>query len=131
MQNAESYVILGPKESLSRLIPTLSDETSPRYYYKYQSEQSGDQLVVAVYQEQKKVTNESQTLTLVIEESDKTVKATLMPSGGRTGFRGGSSDGEPPVYDVVKDFILEFTDRFGLTIQELKQEEEKSEENDE
>lgn len=131
MQQAESYVILGPKESLSRLIPTLADETSPKYYYKYHSEESGDYLVVAVYEEQKKVTNESQTLTLVVEQTEKAVKTTLMPSGGRTGFRGGSSDGEPPVYDVVKDFILEYTERYGLTIQELKQEEEESQEKNE
>lgn len=130
MQQTESYVIFGPAETLNRFIPTLADETNPKYYYQYESVESGDQVVVSVYEDQKKVTNESQSLTCVTEYTGSSLKVTLMPTGGRTGFRGGSSDGEPPVYDIVKDFILDFTKRFGLTIQENKQEkEEESEEN--
>lgn len=123
MHTAESYVIFGPGVTLNKFIPTLSDEISPKFLYKYESQQTGDSVFVFVFEEQKKVTNESQCLTLVVESSEKSIKLALMPSGGRTGFRGGSSDGEPPIYDRVKDFILDFTKRFGLTIQEIKEEE--------
>ncbi len=128
MQTAESYVILGPSVTLHKFLPSITDETSPKYLYRYESEQTGDSVHVFVFEEQKKVTNESHCLTLVVESSDKSIKVELMPSGGRTGFRGGSADGEPPVYDQVKDFILDFTNRFGLTIQDNKQEEVSNEE---
>lgn len=128
MQKAESYVILGPSVTLHKFIPSITDETSPKFLYKYESEETGESVYVFVFEEQKKVTNESQCLTLVVESSERSVKIELMPSGGRTGFRGGSTDGEPPVYDQVKDFILDFTKRFGLTIQDNKQEEVSEEE---
>ena len=127
MQTAESYVIFGPLDALDKMIPSLTEETSPKFYYKHDTGDERNTVVVCVYEKQKKVTNETDALTTIIEYSGKSVKVQLMPLGGRTGFRGGASDGEPPVYDEVKDFILDFTKRFGLTIQENKEEEETEE----
>ncbi|MDX1618242.1 MAG: hypothetical protein R3224_05620 [Balneolaceae bacterium] len=95
--------------------------------YKYESSEHDDVVYVAVYEEYEKQINASVTLTCVIECTGKQNRFELKKTGGRMGFRGSSLDEEKRTIDNdVTDFVLDFSKRFGLTVQEVK--EAKSEE---
>lgn len=128
MKSDSKFLIYGPADTLRRMPSKLFESQEPKYLYKYESEESGDAVHVAVYEEYEKQINSSVTLTCVIEFTGKQSRLELKKTGGRMGFRGSSLDEEKrTVDDEVTDFILDFCKRFGLTIQEVK-EEQKSEE---
>lgn len=116
MSTAEKYIVYGPFDTLKRLSPALVDETKPKHAYTYQSDEAF--ISVAVYEEAQKLMNTSTGLTCIIELSGKSLKIEIITTGGRTGFRGSASETEIPITEQIKDFILDFTKRFGLTIQE-------------
>ena len=100
----------------------LFNDIEPKYLYKYQSTDNGDQVHVAVYEEYEKQINASVTLTCIIEFTGKQNRFELKKTGGRMGFRGSSLDEEKrTIDDEVIDFILDFSKRFGLTIQQEKE----------
>ncbi len=126
MSTAEKYIVYGPSDTLLRFGPTLVDETSPKH--SYSAETDGLNVTVAVYEDTQKLMNTSTSLTVIFEMSGKSLKIEIVATGGRTGFRGSSADTEVPITETVKDFILDYTKRFGLTIQENKPVEESEEE---
>ena len=92
--------------------------------YKYESSSSGDTVHVAVYEQYEKQINASVTLTCVIEFTGKETRIEIKKTGGRMGFRGSSLDEEKrTIDDEVVDFILDFTKRYGLTVQEVQEQE--------
>jgi hypothetical protein len=48
------------------------------------------------------------------------LKVQMMATGGRMGFRGSSWGAERPLIDMLTEYVKDFSKRFGLTIQELK-----------
>jgi hypothetical protein len=110
-------------------MPTqLFSSIEPKYLYKYESPDTKDEVHVAVYEEYEKQINSSVTLTCIIEFTGKQNRFELQKTGGRMGFRGSSLDEEKrTIDDEVTDFILDFSKRFGLTVQ---QEQEEAEENE-
>lgn len=127
MRTVSKYLVFGPSDTLHRMPDQLFKEIEPKYLYKYESSKHDDLVFVAVYEEYEKQINASVTLTCVIECSGKQNKFELKKTGGRMGFRGSSLDEEKrTIDDDVTDFILDFSKRFGLTVQEVK--ETKSEE---
>ena len=127
MENISKFLVFGPADTLHRMPAQLFREIEPKYMYKYESSEHDDVVYVAVYEEYEKQINASVTLTCVIECTGKQNRFELKKTGGRMGFRGSSLDEEKRTIDNdVTDFVLDFSKRFGLTVQEVK--EAKSEE---
>jgi len=123
MTSVSKYVIYGPSDTLRRLPSKLFESHEPKYLYKYKSSETGDSVDVAVYEEYEKQINSSVTLTCIIEFTGKQSRFEFKKTGGRMGFRGSSLDEEKrTIDDEIADFVLDFCKRFGLTIQEVKEE---------
>lgn len=121
MATVSKYLVFGPADTLRRMPQQLFNDIEPKYLYKYQSSDTGDEVHVAVYEEYEKQINASVTLTCIIEFTGKQNRFELKKTGGRMGFRGSSLDEEKrTIDDEVTDFILDFSKRFGLTIQQEK-----------
>lgn len=124
MKSVSKYVVYGPASTLKNMPSKLFESQEPKYLYKYESSESGDKVDVAVYEEYEKQINSSVTLTCIMEFTGKQSRIELKKTGGRMGFRGSSLDEEKrTIDDEVTDFILDFCKRFGLTVQEVKEEE--------
>lgn len=129
MATVSKYLIFGPSDTLRRMPGQLFDNIEPKYLYKYKSSDTKDEVHVAVYEEYEKQINSSVTLTCIIEFTGKQNRFELKKTGGRMGFRGSSLDEEKrTIDDEVVDFILDFSKRFGLTVQQEK--EQRTEENE-
>lgn len=129
MNSVSKYLIYGPADTLRRMPTKLFQSIEPKYLYKYESSETGDQVDVAVYEEYEKQINASVTLTCVIEFTGKQSRFELKKTGGRMGFRGSSLDEEKrTIDDEVTDFMLDFAKRFGLTVQQVKDEETEEDE---
>lgn len=126
MSSVEQYIVFGPLDTLKRLSPALINETKPKHSYAYESDQAN--IHVSVFEEAQKLMNTSTGLTCITELSERSLKIEIIATGGRMGFRGSASDTEIPITEQVKDFILDFTKRFGLTIQDNSPVEEDQEE---
>lgn len=129
MRSVSKYLVYGPAGTLRRMPDQLFKSQEPKYLYKYESSDTGDTVHVAVYEEYEKQINASVTLTCIIEFTGKQSRFELKKTGGRMGFRGSSLDEEKrTIDDEVTDFILDFAKRFGLTVQEIKNQEVEKEE---
>lgn len=121
MSTLTKYLVFGPADTLGRMPAQLFKEQEPKYLYKYSSSEHDDEVYVAVYEEYEKQINASVTLTCVIECKGKQNRFELKKTGGRMGFRGSSLDEEKrTIDDEVVDFVLDFAKRYGLTVQEVK-----------
>ena len=122
MDTISKYLVFGPTGTLHRMPEQLFRDIEPKYLYKYESSKHDDLVYVAVYEEYEKQINASVTLTCVIECTGKQNRFELKKTGGRMGFRGSSLDEEKrTIDDDVTDFVLDFSKRFGLTVQEVKE----------
>ncbi len=128
MSSVSKYLVFGPAGTLKRMPTQLFNSIEPKYYYKYESSDNSDEVHVAVFEEYEKQINASVTLTCVIEFTGKQNRFELKKTGGRMGFRGSSLDEEKrTIDDEVTDFILDFSKRFGLTVQQEKEQEPEEE----
>jgi len=124
MSTVSKYLVFGPADTLRRMPVQLFNEIEPKYLYKYKSSANSDEVHVAVYEEYEKQINASVTLTCIIEFTGKQNRFELKKTGGRMGFRGSSLDEEKrTIDDEVTDFILDFSKRLGLTVQQEKEKE--------
>lgn len=122
MATVSKYLVFGPADTLRRMPSQLFNSIEPKYLYKYESADTKDEVHVAVYEEYEKQINSSVTLTCIIEFTGKQNRFELKKTGGRMGFRGSSLDEEKrTIDDEVTDFILDFSKRFGLTVQQEKE----------
>jgi len=128
MKSVSKYLIYGPADTLRRIPANLFKSQEPKYLYTYESSSSNDSVHVAVYEEYEKQINASVTLTCIIEFTGKETRIEIKKTGGRMGFRGSSLDEEKrTIDDEVIDFILDFTKRYGLTVQEVQEQPETEE----
>ncbi|MEX1062619.1 MAG: hypothetical protein WEC12_03370, partial [Balneolaceae bacterium] len=96
--------------------------------YKYDSPKNVDEIFVALYEQYEKQINATVTLVCVIECTDKKNRIELKKAGGRMGFRGSSLSEEKSIESDVVDFIMDYSKRFGLSLQEeIEKPEEKEE----
>ncbi|WP_138431738.1 hypothetical protein [Fodinibius saliphilus] len=122
MATVSKYLVYGPADTLRRMPNQLFDRIEPKYLYNYKSSDTNDEVHVAVYEEYEKQINASVTLTCIIEFTGKQSRFELKKTGGRMGFRGSSLDEEKrTIDDEVIEFILDFGKRFGLTVQQEKE----------
>lgn len=118
MSTVTKYLVYGPNETLRRMPSKLFDALEPKYLYKYNSTSSKDQVFVAVYEQFEKQINATITLTCIVECTSGQNRIELKKAGGRMGFRGSSLSEEKSVESDVVDFIMDFSKRFGLSLQE-------------
>jgi hypothetical protein len=128
MSLTTTFNVFGPSGTLKRMAPALLEEIKPKYLYKYTGDGENEEIHVAVYEEYHKQINASLTLTCVIERTDKRISFELTTTGGRVGFRGSSLETDDTIDKKVSDFILDFGKRFGLSVQEVEDEEPEEEE---
>ncbi|MCH8557099.1 MAG: hypothetical protein LAT84_04720 [Balneolia bacterium] len=130
MDTIRKFVMYGPADTLERFGQQLSDATKPQYSFKHECEKSKDEVIVYIYEEHRKLINSSTTVSVLIKRIKDKLDIDFVITGGRMGFRGSSSASdnvEPLIQDVVYNFIIEFNERHGLTIQESKVVEDKEE----
>lgn len=118
MSTVTKYLVYGPNKTLRRIPSKLYDAIEPKYLYTYKSSANKDEIYVAVYEQYEKQINATITLTCIIECTDDHTRIELKKSGGRMGFRGSSLSEEKSVESDVVDFIMDFSKRFGLSLQE-------------
>jgi hypothetical protein len=118
MSTVTKYLVYGPNSTLRRLPVKLLDSHEPKYLYTYKSDANKDQIFVAVYEQFEKQINATITLTCVIECNEKHTRLELKKAGGRMGFRGSSLSEEKSIEADVVDFVMDFSKRFGLSLQE-------------
>lgn len=127
MSTVTKYLVYGPNQTLRRLAPSLLETVEPKYLYSYTSRDGLDEIHVALYEQYEKQVNTTVTLLCVIECNEKRNRIELKKAGGRLGFRGSSLTEEKNIEADVIDFILDFSKRFGLSIQEEVAESNKDE----
>lgn len=130
MSTITKYLVYGPNDTLRRLPAKLFEKFEPKYLYKYSSSDSSDQIFVSVFEQFEKQINATITLTCVLECTPTHNRIELKKSGGRMGFRGSSLSEDKNVESDVVDFIMDFSKRFGLSLQE-EVEKEVAEDSDE
>lgn len=118
MSTVTKYLIYGPSGTLRRMAPKLLEDIEPKYLYKYNSTANNDEIYVAVYEQFEKQINATITLTCIIECTDSQNRIELKKAGGRMGFRGSSLSEDKSIEANVVDFIMDFSKRFGLSMQE-------------
>src|SRR5699024_1276074 len=129
MSSVSKYLVFGPAGTLKRMPAQLFGSIEPKYSYQYSSTAHNEEVHVAIFEEYEKQINASVTLTCIIEFTGKQNRFILKKTGGRMVFRGSSLDEEKrTVDDEVVDFILDFSKRFGLTVQQEKDQETEEEE---
>ncbi len=118
MSTVTKYLVYGPGDTLRRMPSKLFDAIEPKYLYTYESTTSKDKVYVAVYEQFEKQINATITLTCIIECTAAHNRVELKKAGGRMGFRGSSLSEDKNIESDVVDFILDFSKRFGLSLQE-------------
>ena len=128
MSTVTKYLVYGPKGTLDRMSPKLFEEHEPKFLYTYSSQANDDMIYVAVYEQFEKQINATITITCIIECTANHNRVVLKKAGGRMGFRGSSLTEERNVESDIVDFIMDFSKRFGLSIQEEVEEKAVSDE---
>ena len=118
MSSVTKYLVYGPQSTLRRMTPKLFESVEPKYLYQYNSPANNDEVHVAVYEQYEKQINATITLTCIIECTAKQNRVELKKAGGRMGFRGSSLSEEHNIEADVVNFIMDFSKRFGLSLQE-------------
>lgn len=118
MNNITKYLVYGPNDTLRRLPAKLFDALEPKYLYTYTSSANKDEIYVAVYEQFEKQINATITLTCVIECTASQTRIELKKAGGRMGFRGSSLSEDKNIESDVVDFVMDYSKRFGLSLQE-------------
>ncbi len=118
MSTVTKYLAYGPNKTLRRIPSKLFDALEPKFLYNYKSSANNDEIFVAVYEQYEKQINATITLTAILECNDDHTRIELKKSGGRMGFRGSSLSEERSIESDVIDFIMDFSKRFGLSLQE-------------
>lgn len=111
-------MVYGPTDTLERMSKVILDASAPHYHYAVHSSDS-HAVHVMVYEEHNKLMNSSISVTLILHYTGTSVRADVVSTGGRMGFRGSNPEGETPLNEAVTDYILDYGKRFGLTIQDI------------
>jgi hypothetical protein len=124
MNTITKYLVYGPKDTLRRFPEKLFEQHEPKYRYNYEDSSGNEKVYVAVFEQYEKQINATITLTCVIECTHSHNRIEMKKSGGRMGFRGSSLSEEKNIESDIVDFIMDFSKRFGLSLQEIVEKKE-------
>jgi len=120
MSVVRKFVIYGPVDTIKRLNQTVIDGTSPTHHFASDRISGNGRYVdVCIYEEHQKLLNASTSVTLIMEFTGKSAVVEAISTGGRMGFRGSIPSGDQSIFESVTDFVIDFSKRFGLTMQEV------------
>lgn len=122
MSTVTKYLVYGPPSTLRRLPAKLLEQNEPKFLYTYDATAGDDKIYVAVFEQYEKQINATITLTCIIECNNTFNRIEMKKSGGRMGFRGSSLSEEKSIEADVVDFIMDYSKRFGLSLQEEQDE---------
>lgn len=122
MSTVTKYLVYGPPSTLRRLPAKLLEKNEPKFLYTYDAPAGDDKIYVAVFEQYEKQINATITLTCIIECNNTFNRIEMKKSGGRMGFRGSSLSEEKSIEADVVDFIMDYSKRFGLSLQEEQDE---------
>jgi hypothetical protein len=122
MSTVTKYLVYGPPSTLRRLPAKLLEQNEPKFLYTYDAPAGDDKIYVAVFEQYEKQINATITLTCIIECNNTFNRIEMKKSGGRMGFRGSSLSEEKSIEADVVDFIMDYSKRFGLSLQEEQDE---------
>jgi len=122
MSTVTKYLVYGPPSTLRRLPAKLLEQNEPKFLYTYDAPTGDDKIYVAVFEQYEKQINATITLTCIIECNNTFNRIEMKKSGGRMGFRGSSLSEEKSIEADVVDFIMDYSKRFGLSLQEEQDE---------
>lgn len=117
MSSVTKYMLYGPRSVLRRFPAQLTQAHPPKYTFKYESDTNPDVVCVLVYEEYEKQTNSTVSLIVVAEFKDERTRVHVKKAGGVLGFRGSSLREERNIESGVIEFIMDFTTRYGLSLQ--------------
>jgi len=121
MSVVRKFVIYGPSDTLRRMNQIVIEGTSPHFTYATARDGTNCYVDVCIYEEHQKLLNSSTAVTLIMDFTGKAVHVTAISTGGRMGFRGSAPSEEQTIFDIVTDFVIDYSKRFGLTMQEITQ----------
>ncbi|TVQ04068.1 MAG: hypothetical protein EA359_07780 [Balneolaceae bacterium] len=124
MSTLTKYLVYGPKDTLRRFPEKLFEQHEPKYLYNYEDTSGNEKIYVAVFEQYEKQINATITLTCVVECTNSQNRIEMKKSGGRMGFRGSSLTEEKNIESDIVDFIMDFSKRFGLSLQEIAEKKE-------
>lgn len=133
MSTVTKYLLYGPNQTLRRLPAKLFEQSEPKFLYEYKSPSDDDEIFVAVFEQYEKQINATITLTCILECTNSYNRIEMKKAGGRMGFRGSSLSEDKNIESMVIDFIMDYSKRFGLSLQEeidKKEEENPDKDND-
>lgn len=119
MSTLTKYMVYGPKDTLRRFPEKLFELHEPKFLYSYNDTSGNEKVYVAVFEQYEKQINATITLTCIVECTNSHNRIEMKKSGGRMGFRGSSLSEEKNIESDVVDFIMDFSKRFGLSLQEI------------
>jgi len=122
MSTVTKYLVYGPPSTLRRLPAKLLEQNEPKFLYTYDAPAGDDKIYVAVFEQYEKQINATITLTCIIECNNTFNRIEMKKSGGRMGFRGSSLSEEKSIEADVVDFIMDYSKRFGISLQEEQDE---------
>lgn len=117
MSTITKYLIYGPKDDLKRMPEKLLSSHPPKFTFKHESSSGVDRVFVMVYEEYDKHTNSTVSVVCVSEYTLEHTRIHLKKSGGRLGFKGSSLREEKNIESDLIEFIIDYTTRYGLSLQ--------------
>ncbi len=131
MSTLTKYLVYGPKDTLRRFPEKLFEHREPKYLYHYDDTSGNEKVYVAVFEQYEKQINATITLTCVVECKNSQNRIEMKKSGGRMGFRGSSLMEDKNIESDLVDFVMDYSKRYGLSLQEIVEKKEtKSSENE-
>ena len=109
----------GPADTIQKLNDHVAVAMKPIYRYGYRSPDQEETITIFIYEEFHKLHNISQCVTLIMEASTISAKIDIITTGGQIGFSHSGFTDEMNISEQITEFILDYTKRYGLTIQEV------------
>ncbi len=117
MSAHRKFIVYGPADTLDRMVQSFAISSKPAHRYGFRSADQQETVDVLVFEEKPKLHQPNRSVTVIVENSARSLKFDVMTTGGRAGFRSAITE-DVPIHEQVTNLIIEYAERLGLTIQE-------------
>ncbi|MBP3191998.1 hypothetical protein [Natronogracilivirga saccharolytica] len=120
MANISRFEVYGPQKYLLRMGEVMFRET-PHVHYFSREVENNQHVRVYIYEDQNTGVQSSRCVTCILSELSASLHFEIADVGRQSGFRGSQGLEDQPMYDQIIDFILDFSKKYGLTVQNRKE----------
>lgn len=120
MAKISRFEVYGPLSTLKRIGEAMYTET-PHIHHFVKDFESSQSLRVYIYEDRNTAVHCSRCVTCIVSENSDSVEIEIADVGKQSGFLEAQNVQEPPVFDQLLDFILDFSKKFGLTVQRKRE----------